>query len=142
MYKKILLPIDLGDIKNQRKAVNTAVGFAKTYSSTLHIMTVVPDYGMSIVGTYFPEDHEKTMLSDAKKSLNAFVAKSIPEDIRKKQIVAHGTIYNELLEYANKSKMNLIIMSSHRPELKDYLVGPNAARIVRHAKCSTMIVRP
>ena len=142
MYKKILLPLDLSNEKSQRKAVKTAVQLAQSYNSTLHVMTVVPDFGMSIVGTYFPEDYEESMLTDTKQNLDAYVAKHIPDTIRSKQIVAHGTIYNEILDYANKAKVNLIVIASHRPELKDYLVGPNAARVVRHANCSTMIVRP
>ena len=142
MYRKILLPIDLGDIKSQRKAVKTAVQLAQSYNSTLHIMTVVPDYGMSIVGTYFPEDHAETMITDTKEKLAVYVAKNVPDGIRTKQIVAHGTIYNEILDYATKSKANLIVIASHRPEFKDYLVGPNASRVVRHANCSTMVVRP
>jgi nucleotide-binding universal stress UspA family protein len=35
----------------------------------------------------------------------------------------------------------VIVLASHRPELKDYLLGPNAARVVRHAKCSVLVVR-
>jgi nucleotide-binding universal stress UspA family protein len=35
----------------------------------------------------------------------------------------------------------MIVMASHRPELKDYLLGPNAARVVRHAECSVLVVR-
>ena len=68
MYRKILLPLDLSNIKSQRKALKTAVQLAQTYNSTLHIMTVVPDYGMSIVGTYFPPDHEKTMIAETKEN--------------------------------------------------------------------------
>ncbi len=142
MYKKILLPLDLGNVRSQRKAVKTAVEMAQTFNSTLHIMTVVPDYGMSIVGSYFPADHEKTMIADTKEKLAAYVAKNVPDSVRKKEIVAHGTIYSEILDYANRLKANLIVMASHRPELKDYLVGPNASRVVRHANCSTMVVRP
>ena len=141
VYRKILLPLDLSNAKSQRKAVKTAVEMAQTFNSTLHIMTVVPDYGMSIVGSYFPVDHEQTMIADTKKNLAAFVAKNVPESVRKKQVVAHGSIYSEILDYANKSKVNLIVMASHRPELKDYLIGPNASRVVRHANCSTMVVR-
>ncbi len=32
-------------------------------------------------------------------------------------------------------------MGSHRPELSDYLLGPNAGKVVRHAKCLVMVVR-
>ena len=38
-------------------------------------------------------------------------------------------------------KADLIVMGSHRPELRDYLLGPNAARVVRHAPCSVVVVR-
>lgn len=142
MYKKILLPLDLGNEKSQRKAVKTAVQLAQSYNSSIHVMTVVPDFGMSIVGTYFPEDYEESMITDTRERLSAYVAKNIPDTIKTKLIVAHGTIYNEILDYANKTKVNLIVIASHRPEFKDYLIGPNASRVVRHANCSTMIVRP
>jgi len=34
------------------------------------------------------------------------------------------------------------VLASHRPDLKDYLLGPNAARVVRHADRSVFVVRP
>jgi nucleotide-binding universal stress UspA family protein len=35
----------------------------------------------------------------------------------------------------------MIVMASHRPEMSDYLLGANAARVVRHAKISVLVVR-
>ncbi len=55
--------------------------------------------------------------------------------------VAHGTIYDEIMKAADKLDCDLILMGSHRPELKDYLLGPNAVRIVRHANQSVFVVR-
>jgi nucleotide-binding universal stress UspA family protein len=46
-----------------------------------------------------------------------------------------------VLATARKLDCDLIVMTSHRPELKDYLLGPNAARVMRHAKQSVFIVR-
>ncbi len=34
-----------------------------------------------------------------------------------------------------------IVMASHRPELRDTLIGPNAARVMRHANASVLVVR-
>lgn len=141
MYKKILLPLDIANIRSQRKAVKTAIQLAQAHASVLHIMTVVPDFGMSMVGTYFPEDYEQKMINDTKQKLDQYVSKNIPDTVKTKEIVAHGNIYTEILDYANKYKVNLIVMASHRPELKDYLIGPNASKIVRHANCSAMVVR-
>ena len=42
---------------------------------------------------------------------------------------------------ADETNADLIVMASHRPELKDFLLGPNAARVVRHANCSVLVVR-
>jgi nucleotide-binding universal stress UspA family protein len=36
---------------------------------------------------------------------------------------------------------DLIVVGSHRPAMKDYLLGTNAARVVRHAHCSVLVVR-
>lgn len=141
MYKKILLPLDIANERSQRKAVKTAIQLAQAYSSVLHVISVVPDFGMSMVGTYFPADYEKKMIQDTKQKLENYVAKNIPDTIKTRLIVAHGNIYTEILDYANKTKVNLIVMASHRPELKDYLIGPNASKIVRHANCSAMVVR-
>ena len=39
------------------------------------------------------------------------------------------------------SGATLIVIGAHRPDLKDYLLGPHAARVVRHAECSVLVVR-
>ncbi|MDJ0935114.1 MAG: universal stress protein [Kiloniellales bacterium] len=141
MFKDILLPVDLGNAESQRKAVKTAVHLAKTAKAQLHVMTVVPDFGLSIVGSFFPEGYEKHALDEASKKLHDFVQAEIPKSVKVQHIVGHGTIYEEILRAANELGCDVIILASHRPELKDYLLGPNAARVARHAACSVMIVR-
>ncbi|NQW12214.1 MAG: universal stress protein [Alphaproteobacteria bacterium] len=141
MYSDILLSIDLGHLETQGKAVEAAVQYAKTFGSRLHVITVVPDYGMTIVGSFFPKEHEAQALKKTNEALHAWVGKSIPADIPVQHIVGHGTIYREILRYAEKTNCDLIVMASHRPELEDYLLGPNAARVVRHATCSVLVVR-
>ena len=36
---------------------------------------------------------------------------------------------------------DLIVLASHKPALKDYLLGANASRVVRSAPCSVHVVR-
>jgi len=141
MYKKILFPVDLGDPESQEKSLATAIQLAEKFEASLHIMTVVPDYGSSIVAAYFPENHEKTMIEDTRVRLDEYIKEKIPAAIHTQEIVAHGSIYNEILNYADSIEADLIVMASHRPQLKDYLVGPNATKVVSHARCSTMVVR-
>ena len=141
MFKEILLPVDLGSAEAQHKAVEAAVHLARTSKAQLHVMTVVPDFGLSIVGSFFPEGYEKRALDEASKKLHAFVQAKIPGELEVQHIVGHGTIYEEILRAARELGCDVIIMASHRPELQDYLLGPNAARVARHAACAVMIVR-
>lgn len=141
MYKDVLVAIDLGHDGSWKKALPTAVEYAKAFGATLHLCTVVPDFGMSIVGQYFPQDFEDRALADAEKRLHAFIDEHVPDDVRTQVVVGHGGIYQELLRAAAETKCDLIIMASHRPELADFLIGPNAIKVVSHADCSVLVVR-
>jgi len=141
MYKEILLAIDLNDVESQRTAVQTTIDLARTFGARVHVQTVLPDFGMSIVATYFPEDFQKKALKNATQALRRFVKRTFPQDLTVEPIVGRGTIYQEILVCAEKIGADLIVMSSHRPDLKDYLIGPNASRVTRHANCSVLIVR-
>lgn len=142
MYKDILLAVDINDPEDQMKAVSTAADYARVFGSTLHVMTVVPDYGLSIVSSYFPPDHEEKAMERARENLHEFCNEHIPEGVTLQHIVGHGRVYQEVLRYAEKVGADLIVMASHKPGLEDYLVGPNAERVMRHATCSVLVVRP
>ncbi len=141
MFKQILLPVDLGDPGSSNKALSVAVELSQGAGARLHVMTVVPGFGMSIVSQYFPENFEEKSLAGAAQQLNDYIGANIPSDIATQAIVANGTIYKEILRVAAESDCDLIVVASQRPELKDYLLGPNAARVVRHAACSVLVVR-
>lgn len=141
MFKHILVAVDLEAKDSWVKAVPEAVSYATKFNSTLHVMTVVPNFGMSIVGSFFPKEHEGKMLEEANKQLHAFTDDHIPADIKVQHIVGHGTAYEEILAMQEKINCDLIIMGAHRPKMQDYLLGPNAARVVRHANCSVLVVR-
>jgi nucleotide-binding universal stress UspA family protein len=141
MYRTILLPVDLGDEHSWRKALPTALALRETFAAALHVVTVVPEFGLPIVGQYFPPDYEAKMHQHVADQLEEFVARQVPEGVAVQRIVAAGKIYQQILRVAEETQADLIVMGSHRPELSDYLLGPNAARVVRHAACSVMVVR-
>lgn len=141
MFKNVLLPVDLDQESSWIKALPTALEFCRASGGSLHVLTVVPDFGMSIVGQFFPEGFEKTMTEKTLQKLHEFVEAQVPAEMRVQHIVGEGSIYEVILSIADKISADVIVMSSHRPELKDFLLGPNAARVVRHAKCSVMVVR-
>lgn len=141
MYETILLAIDLGDDSSWRKALPAALELARASGAKLHVMTVVPDFGMSIVGSFFPPGYEKKALAQASKALHDFVRDNVPKDVKVAHDVGHGTVYEEILAMAKRAGADLIVMAAHRPERRDYLLGPNAARVARHAEISVLVVR-
>lgn len=141
MYKHILLPVDLGNESSWQKALPAAVEYCTAFGATLHVMTVVPDFGSPMVAQFFPVDHEKQVIESTTELLHKFVADRVPDNIKVQHIVADGTIYKTIIETAEQIDADLVIMGSHRPELEDYLLGPNAARVVRHSNKSVLVVR-
>jgi nucleotide-binding universal stress UspA family protein len=141
MYKDLLLPIDLNEESSWSKSLPVAIEFTRKFGARLHVMTVVPDFGMSIVGQFFPADFASKALAAADTRLHEFVTANVPNETAVQHVVTDGTVYERILTMAERLEIDLIVMAAHRPELSDYLLGPNAARVVRHAKCSVLVVR-
>ena len=141
MYKTILLAFDANQPEGQAKSVQAAIEEARRGQASLHVVSVLPEFGMSIVGSYFPEGFEAKMVEEADQRLAGWAEASLPKDIETHHHVVRGKIYEEILRAAQVIGADLIVMSAHSPDLKDYLLGPNAARVVRHATCSVLVVR-
>jgi len=141
MYSHILLAVDLADEHSWNKALPTAVALSETFKAVLHVMTVVPEFGLPMVGQFFPADYEAKAHQQVAEHLADFVAEHVADHAKVQRIVAAGKIYQQIVNTASQINADLIVMGSHRPELSDYLLGPNAARVVRHARCSVMVVR-
>ena len=141
MYKSILLPIDLNHQSSWQKTVPVALSIAQSSGADIHVFMAIPDYGMPLVGSYFPPDYSEKALSEVKVALKAFVSDRFPSELGVQFQARHGTVYKEIIAAADRLECDLIILASHRPDTKDYLLGPNAARVVRHAKQSVFVVR-
>lgn len=140
MFQKILLPVDLSAPPSWEQALPAALRLGGP-DVALHVVSVLPDFGMSLVGGYFDKDFEAKALHEIGETLTAWVAEHVPETVSVTPHVLHGRIYDEILRAADKLAVDAIVMASHRPELSDYLLGPNAARVVRHARQSVFVVR-
>jgi nucleotide-binding universal stress UspA family protein len=141
MFKTILLPVDLGEESSWTKALPAALFHVRASGGNVTVMTVIPSFGEGVVATYFPADFAEQAMAQAKKDIEAFRAEHMPPDVKSNALARRGTIYDEILSVAEEIDADLIVMASHRPTLQDYLLGPNAARVVRHAKRSVLVVR-
>ena len=141
MYKNILYPIDISENDSWTESLPVVVDLTKSFNSKLHIMTVVSNYGMSMVQQYFPKGAVEEVVEKTNTALHEFVDINFPKDLQIQHIVAKGSVYECIIKTAQAVKADLIVMSAHRPGIKDYLLGPNAAKVVRHSDRSVLVVR-
>lgn len=141
MSKFVLAAIDIAHAETVEHVLKKASALSKLEDANLAVVTVVPDFGMSIVGSFFKEGTEDGVMQKANEQLHEVVSSILGDKGKVKHIVKHGSAYEGILEAADDLSASLIVMGAHRPDLRDYLLGPNAARVVRHAQASVYVVR-
>jgi len=143
MKGPVLCAVDVSNKGQDIEVLKAAARMAEMEGTQLDVITVVPDYGMSVVGSYFDPKHHDKAVAETKRLLNDLVVQAIGAEANQKvrHIVATGRAYDEILHVAKTDGAELIVIGAHKPDLKDYLLGPNAARVVRHSKCSVLVVR-
>lgn len=141
LYRNILLPIDTEDETSSPTVLLIATELARQFGARLHAMTVVPDVGVSMGAPFSSANANKRLIGRSRERLDAVVGEKIPSDLTVEKIVALGSVYREILRVALDVNADLIVMGSHRPERKDFLLGSNADKVVRHAVCPVLVVR-
>jgi len=143
MTDTILCAIDVNRPEPERKVLKWAARLAEVEEAQLDVITVIPDYGMSVVGGFFSGDHTQKARTQAHELLETYVGEVLGKEANAniRHIVGVGTAYHEILSVAAKDGADIIVLGAHRPDLSDYLLGPNAARVVRHSNCSVFVVR-
>lgn len=141
MFKTLLLAVDINDVQGAARSAQAAQNMAVAEGALLHILNVVPDSGMAIVGAAMSKDQTKQAMAAARAELEDWTAKTISPGIRTELHVTHGTVYDQILKLAKSVNADGIFVGAHRPELRDYLIGPNSARVARHAQQSVFVIR-
>jgi nucleotide-binding universal stress UspA family protein len=142
MFKKILLPIDISDLNSWEKTLPLCVSMINnSQGAHLSILSIIPNFGVNMVEEYFPAGWKKEVTAKTLAELEKIVKKYVPEHITPSLLVGRGVVYQEILEYATKIEADLIVMSASHPNRSDYLLGPNVARVARHATISVLIQR-
>ncbi|QGM96707.1 universal stress protein [Methylocystis parvus] len=141
MYKKILVPVDLGESDMAKLAIDAALALAKSApEAQMRLINVQPLVPMAFVD-YIPPNFDEELREAAEKDIAERAQKvDLPQE-RVSSTVRFGAVYPEVLAEAEDWSADLIVVGSHRPTMATYLLGSNAKTIVRHAKCSVLVVR-
>jgi nucleotide-binding universal stress UspA family protein len=140
MFRTILVPVDLDDVETSRPALDRAVALAEASGGTIRLIYVRSLVPMTFM-EFVPPNFDAAQQQEAEKRLAALVQGiRLPRE-RVSSVVTLGGVYHDILEEAEKMRADLVVVGSHRPTMATYLLGSNAATIVRHAKCSVLVVR-
>jgi nucleotide-binding universal stress UspA family protein len=140
MFKSILVPVDIAHRSSWQFALPQAIELAKMGGSTLTVMTVVRDLKAMLEGVHLGYQLEQ-MVAEAGGKLVAILEPYRADGLPIRTDVRMGSIAREILAAARSHDADLILMASHRPEMRDYLIGPNAAHVAQHAGCSVLVLR-
>ena len=145
-----LAAIDLADEDSLEGVLATTVRMATgVEGARIYLVTVIPGVTSGIDVRYavrgemhgsaeYPLQKWK---DEAAKRLGEIAKEHIPEGMQGGTVVRNGTVYKEIVETAKDLDIGQIVMGAHRPSLADYLLGPNSARVARHAGCTVTVVR-
>ena len=92
------------------------------------------------VAAQLPAELKKKAIADAGVRLKEFATEHGVDEIAE-VVVREGHPSTKILEFANETSADIIVIASHDPGLVDYLLGSVAARVVRHAHCSVLVTR-
>ncbi|MCF8494472.1 MAG: universal stress protein [Rickettsiaceae bacterium] len=141
MFKNIIIPIDLSDKQSLRAVFPPALNFVNAFGSKLHLIYIMPDFGMKMIEDYLPRHWMSDQKQKYTKQFDEIVDKYIPKGADVDYYIGRGAVYDEVIKYSENENADLIIISAVRPQLRDYMLGPNASKIVRHSSISVMVVR-
>ena len=140
MFRTIVVPVDLAEVDVSRPAIASAVAMAKQSNGRIILVNVVPIMPVMMLDTV-PVSYEAEVAERAQSSLSDVAATvDLPRD-RVSAVVKIGGVYHEVLDVATEENADLVLVGSHRPAMATYLLGSNATAIVRHAKCSVLVLR-
>ena len=141
MYRKILIPIDTDEPAVAEPGVYFAAQLAALTNGAVRLIHVIPAIPLSFrefLPPHVSADRENaahsTLLEMAKKA-------NVPMGLFS-HTLRTGAVSDEVLTEAEIWGADLIIVGSHSPSMSTYLLGSNAQKIVRHANCSVLVVRP
>jgi universal stress protein A len=144
VIRSILVPIDFS--VHSKNALKFAVPLAEQFGASLHLVYVVEptiypaDLGFGQVVLPGVEDELRQKGSE---ELKALIEREIGERVGATSSVRTGNPHHEILLEAEEKEVDIIVVATHgHSGVEHMLFGSTADRIVRHAKCPVLTIRP
>jgi universal stress protein F len=136
MFKTILVPIDMAHVVEGKANIDIAAQYANSGAKVilLNVVEEIPGWAAAELPADLLENSRQQIKTELKAIANASGMKMDVE-------VRSGHSYKTILDVAKEKQADLIVIASHRPGIQDYFLGSTAAKVVRHAECSVLVIR-
>ncbi len=135
--QKILCPIDFSE--TSETLVKYAISFGRAFHvqpEIIHVSTKPPD----VYYRFFPDfpGYVKKIEEDSQFKLQEFLQKI---NVNLKTTIRYGTVYHEILQYAQDEQMDLVIMAANEHSMNETLrLGTTTLRVIRKSECPVLTV--
>jgi nucleotide-binding universal stress UspA family protein len=144
---KVLVPID--GSKHSLEALKTAIELVKAKGAEISVINVVPSISSGM------EDHEispakrervaDSMTRYADEVINKAVELLAAENVKPahtRTIIAETSVPDALIDFAEKEKVDLIVMGSRGMSTSArFRMGSVATQVVKYSPCSVYVVK-
>lgn len=139
--KTIVVPVDFSEYSEF--ALETAAMLAKKHGAkifTLHLLK--EDENSTTQSSSSQQEHSIFLLKLTEQKFEKLLDKDYLEGIEVVPVIKHNRIFSEVNTYAESEDADLIVMGSHGVSgIKDYFLGSNTEKVVRHATVPLLIVK-
>lgn len=147
--KRVVTPIDFSE--NSRMIAESSAFMAGKYEASFHLVFVVQNFE-DYSGFFVPQMHmpnlEDDLMTGAEERMTAFV-EEFEKDFHEfgvteiKSKVLMGDVAEQIVEYSNEIKADMIIMGTHGYKgLEKIMFGSVADKVVRSALCPVTTINP
>ncbi len=135
MYKNILIPVALDQEYDTQASFEAArqLADADAVFTVIHVQEPIPAY----VGSQIPSE----VLANTRHEILENLHQTASEIPGAETRLISGHAGRAIVDFANESDADCIVLASHKPGFEDIFLGSTANRVVHHARCSVHIIR-
>lgn len=139
--KKIIVPIDFSE--HSEYALKTAAQLAIKNASEIIVLHML-EMSEAILNASGGDQNSKALffIKLIEQKLEKFIDKSYLKGVKVSGVIKHFKVFSEVNDIAKQHNASLIVMGSHGTSgLKEYFIGSNTERVVRHADIPVLVVK-
>lgn len=140
-WQRILVPIDFS--KLSLHALDVAVPLARDSGARLFLLFVMEPSAYAGFGGVVLVAQGAKLAKEARIKLLELARRLVPASASVSCLIRQGRPFEVITGIASEKNIDLIVLTTHGyTGLDRVLLGSTAERVVRHAPCSVLVVRP